>query len=296
MESIEECPACGRTGFKNEYGIGVHLVRYCEKSTGTQVELGRDLISGENHPMKGREMSEEAKRKIGEASSGREMPEKTKRKISESLKGHEVSEETRQKISESLQGEQNPWYGVTGENHPRYGVSFELDEESREKLSKSLKETYEEDPTKHSMYGRTGEDHPLYGYEWSEVQLQKLSEALRGQVPGRSRPRQVIKTRNIVRNGWEAAVDIISHDAGFDYTYEDLSFELSERTYTPDFVVEDIVIEVKGMVWENDETKANEFMDRHDYTYLVVGSELPCDVHLPWKKREKLPEVINSRL
>lgn len=296
MKSIEECPACGRTDFKNEYGIGVHLVRYCGKSTETQVELGRDLISGENHPMKGHEMSEEAKRKIGEASSGREMPEEAKRKISESLKGHEVSEETRQKISESLQGEQNPWYGVTGEDHPRYGVSFELDEESREKLSKSLKETYEEDPTKHSMYGRTGEDHPLYGYEWSEEQLQKLSEALRGQVPGRSRPRQVIKTRNIVRNGWEAAVDIILHDAGFDYTYEDLSFELSERTYTPDFVVEDIVIEVKGMVWENDETKASEFMDRYDYTYLVVGSELPCDVHLPWKKREKLPEVINSRL
>lgn len=294
MGEITECPACGRGDFKNEYGIGVHLLRYCKESTKRQEELGRDLISGENHPMKGYEMSEEAKRKISNASSGRKMPEEAKRKISESLKGHEVSKETRQKISESLRGEKNPWYGVTGEDHPMYGVSFEMDEESRKRLSESLKETYEEDPTKHSMYGRTGEDHPLYGYDWSEEQLQKLSEALKGRVPGRSKPRQVIKTRNIVRNGWEAAIDVILHDAGFDYTYEDLTFELNHRTYTPDFVTENVVIEVKGMVWEDDETKATEFMERYDYTYLVVGSELPCDAHLQWDEREKLPEVINS--
>lgn len=296
MGDVEECPACGRTDFKNEYGVGFHLTRYCEASSEKQEELGRSLMSGENHPMKGHEMSEEAKKKISNASSGREMSDEAKQKIRESLKGHEVSDETRQKISNSLKGEKNPWHGVTGEDHPRQGTSFTLDEESREKLSESLKETYEEDPTKHSMYGRTGEDHPLYGYEWSEEQLQKLSDALKGQVPGKTRPRQVIKTKNIVRNGWEAAIDSILYDAGIDYEYEAQSFELDNRTYTPDFVTENVVIEVKGMVWENDESKAEEFMERHDDPYIVVGSKLPCDEHIQWEKRETLPEVINKQL
>ncbi|NGM69051.1 hypothetical protein G6M89_08500 [Natronolimnobius sp. AArcel1] len=296
MPPVEECPACGRDDFKNEYGIGIHLIRYCEQSSEEQEALGRSLISGKNHPMTGHEMSDDAKRKIGEAASGRSMPEEAKQKISESLKGHEVSEETRQKISESLKGEQNPWYGVTGNEHPRYGTSFELDQESREKLSKSLKETYEKDPTKHSMHGRTGESHPLYGYEWSEEQLQKLSEAHRGTVPGKTKPRQVIKTRNIVRNGWEASIDQILHDAGFEYTYEEQLFELSDRTYTPDFVVGDVVIEVKGMVWENDESKAKSFMNKYSNPYIVVGSKLPCSEHLHWDERTELPSIVRTYL
>ncbi|MCU4924661.1 NUMOD3 domain-containing DNA-binding protein [Halobacteria archaeon AArc-dxtr1] len=94
MVTVDECPACGRSDFKNEYGIGIHLVRYCDKCTESQKEFGRELISGENHPMYGYKMSEETKRKIGEASSGRKMPEEAKQKISDSLSGHEVSEAT----------------------------------------------------------------------------------------------------------------------------------------------------------------------------------------------------------
>lgn len=296
METVTACPACGRDDFKNEYGIGIHLLRYCEESSESKKELGHDLISGDNHPMTGHEMSEESKKKIGEASSGREMSEEAKQKISESLKGHEVSDETKQKISESLRGENNPWYGVTGEEHPRYGTSFEMDKKSRERLSESLKRTYDEDPTKHSMYGRTGEAHPLYEYEWSDAQLRKLSEASKGQIPGKTRPRQVIETKTIVRNGWEAAVDVILHDAGFDYAYEEKSFELDKCTYIPDFVIEDVVIEVKGMIWDNDESKATQFMEQHDYTYIVVGSKLPCDEHVPWDKKTELPDAIKKHI
>lgn len=121
-QQVDECPVCGRTDFSGEYGIGFHLTRYCENASEADREFGRSLMSGENHPMTGREMPEEAKEAISEASSGREMPEEAKQKISESLQGHEVSDETRQKISESLQGENNPWYGVTGKDHP-YGTT-----------------------------------------------------------------------------------------------------------------------------------------------------------------------------
>ncbi|MCU4924662.1 NUMOD3 domain-containing DNA-binding protein [Halobacteria archaeon AArc-dxtr1] len=144
------------------------------------------------------------------------------------------------------------------------------------------------------MYGRTGEDHPLYGYTWSDEQRQKLSDALRGTVPGKTKPRQVIKSRHVVRNGWEAAIDLILHDSPFEYSYEDVSFQLSGQSYTPDFVAAGVVIEVKGMVWSGDDDKAKTFMELYDRPYVVVGSELPCDEHLPWDEREQLPGVIEA--
>lgn len=53
---------------------------------------------------KGKQVSEETKRKIGEASKGRHyhLSEETRHKMSEAKQGHLVTEETRKKISESL--------------------------------------------------------------------------------------------------------------------------------------------------------------------------------------------------
>ena len=59
---------------------------------------------GEKHPNFGKELSEETKRKIGEANKGRTLSEETKRKIGESSKGRTHSEETKRKIGESSKG------------------------------------------------------------------------------------------------------------------------------------------------------------------------------------------------
>lgn len=58
--------------------------------------------SGEKNPLFGKKLSEEHKKKIGEANSialtGRKLSEEHKNSISEALKGHSVSEETKLKL------------------------------------------------------------------------------------------------------------------------------------------------------------------------------------------------------
>ena len=70
-------------------------------------------LSGKNHPMYGKHLSEETKRKLSEANKGENNPkywkgkhlsEETKRKLSEANKGKIVSEETRKKLSEAGKG------------------------------------------------------------------------------------------------------------------------------------------------------------------------------------------------
>lgn len=295
---IDECPACGRGDFSGEYGIGIHLIRYCEEASENDREFGHELISGENHPMTGYEMPEEAKEAIGEASRGRELSEETKNRISQTLQGHEVSAETREKISESLQGSNNPWYGVTGEDHPLHG--YEWSDEQRRQLSESLSGEnapwYGVTGEDHPWHGVTGEDHPMYGYEWSEEQLERLSEAHKGQLSAGTEQIHVEETGNTVRSGWEAEVDTMLHQSGIDYEYESETFDLGERTYTPDFVCRSfIIIEAKGYVNDGDEEKARKLMQQYDdRPYVVVGSELPADRHLQWEDREMLPEVVRE--
>lgn len=295
-EPVEACPACGRSDFSGGYGIGVHLIRYCETATEAQRSLGHELISGENHPMTGREMSEDAKRAIGEATKDRELSEETKQKISDSLQGHEVSERTRAKISESLSGENNPWYGVTGEDHPLYG--YEWSDEQLEQLSEASSGEnapwYGVTGEDHPWYGVTGEDHPMYGYEWSEEQLERLSEAHRGQLSAGTKRIEVPETGHVVRSGWEAEIDLVLWGSGIEYGYESRTFDLGEYTYTPDFICDSqFAVEVKGYVWPNDAEKAEQFMQtKTDFVYIVVGSQLPSDHHIEWDSRESLPELL----
>lgn len=102
-------------------------------------------MSGENHPMHGRERSEETKqqisetlngrtfseetrRRISEAQRGRELPDGVREKISKSLEGLTRSEETRRKMSESTAGEANPnWRGGYSN---RYGSGWSMAREA----------------------------------------------------------------------------------------------------------------------------------------------------------------------
>ncbi|MFB6198761.1 MAG: NUMOD3 domain-containing DNA-binding protein [Halobacteriaceae archaeon] len=123
-EIAEECDVSARTirKYMDRFGIEVRE------------------ISGENHPLYGKERSEETKEKISESLEGRSfrseslqrmadshlgntIPEEVRQKISDSLKGITRGNQTRKKMSESTMGDSNPmwkggvwsesWYGDT---------------------------------------------------------------------------------------------------------------------------------------------------------------------------------------
>ena len=87
-EIAEECGVSPRTirGYMNQFDIPTREMR------------------GENHPMHGRERTEEEKQKISESLAGRSFSEGTRQRMSEAQRGRELSEDVRAKISESLEG------------------------------------------------------------------------------------------------------------------------------------------------------------------------------------------------
>ena len=61
--------------------------------------------------------------------------------------GYKLSEKTKEKISEKLKGENSCWYGLFGENHPRYGIP--MPETAKQLISeKNKKENWTEETIK----------------------------------------------------------------------------------------------------------------------------------------------------
>ena len=93
---------------------------------------------------KGKNLTEETKKKLSEAKKGKKFSEEHKKKISESCKGKQFSEEHKNKIRENHAN-------LKGENHPLYGKHH----------SKETKKKMREN---HANF--KGENHPLYGKHW----------------------------------------------------------------------------------------------------------------------------------
>lgn len=102
---------------------------------------------------------------------------------------------------------------------------------------------------------------------------------------------------HIVRSTWELQVANLLNDYEIEYEYEGIEINwVDDRIYTPDFVTEDYVIEVKGRLYEsNEREKARAAMSELDNCeYVVVGTELPSDIHIPWEDRDSLVELFSS--
>lgn len=104
-----------------------------------------------------------------------------------------------------------------------------------------------------------------------------------------------------VRSQNELQVADMLVDTGIEYEYESLVIEYANgRTYTPDFVTNEYVIEVKGVHFgeiydraTTGEQKAKAAMKQlESREYVVVGVELPADVYVPWTERNKLVELL----
>lgn len=126
--------------------------------------------------------------------------------------------------------------------------------------------------------GVTGKDHPTFGKT-----VNVCSEV-------------VEETGHKVRGSWEKEIDLMLHKSSFTYEYEPKAFKIKNKTYTPDFKVNDNIIEVKGRVFDTCELRAKNFISMYpEYTYIVIGSELPCDIHIEWNKRDTLIDILNKR-
>jgi len=196
---------------------------------------------------------------VVEEFTGKDNPAKrpsVREKISEAVTGHTLSEESRRKISEKNTGNE-----ITAEH--RRAVS----------RAASRRDT---------------------SYMQTDEYSRAVSEALEGREPTYPTPYEVEELSHKVRSGWEEDVGKTLVREGIQYEYE-REFGLPSGSYYADFVSGSFVIEIKGWANERSVTKAREFLDRFpEYTYVVVGDELPCDVHLPWERRYELTGVIEG--
>jgi replication factor C small subunit len=137
----------------------------------------------------------------------------------------------------------------------------------------------------------SGDNNPMRDPEVAK----KVSEALKGHEPTGGNIRHSDELGHLVRSDWEYEVAKALQDAGIEYEYEP-EFELSDSVYHPDFLIDETVIEVKGVakLWGQTE-KVNEFLSTYgdEYRFIVVGdSELPHHEH--YNRDEFEPEVVSD--
>ncbi len=98
---------------------------------------------------------------------------------------------------------------------------------------------------------------------------------------------------HIVRSRWELEVANILSEADVDYEYEPVKITYGDdRTYTPDFATDDYVIEVKGYIYSNASQKAVAARAQiESREYVVIGTELPADIHIPWEARHEVKQL-----
>ena len=160
------------------------------------------------------------------------------------------------------------------------------DEERRAEVIKKSTENCE-----YPVYDITGDNDPMRDPEV----VQKVSEALQGHEPTGENIRHSEELGHLVRSDREYEVAKALQDVGIDYEYEP-EFELSDSMFHPDFLLDDTVIEVKGVaeLWgQPDEVK--EFIEKYgdEYTFVVVGDgALPHDEH--YERDEFEPAAVSD--
>jgi hypothetical protein len=87
-----------------------------------------------------------------------------------------------------------------------------------------------------------------------------------------------------VRSSWEKELVDFFERRGISYEYEPFEVEYEDGFYTPDFLVGDKIVEVKGHSSEKDIKKARRMVES-DYEYVVIGSsraDMPADLFVEW--------------
>jgi len=161
-----------------------------------------------------------------------------------------------------------------------------LDTEERERVIQKSTENCD-----YPVRDITGDNNPMRDPEVA----QKVSEALQGHEPTGGNIRHSEELGHLVRSDWEYEVAKALQDADIDYEYEP-EFELSDSVFHPDFLLDDTVIEVKGVaeLWGQPD-KVEEFMETYgdEYTFVVVGDgALPHHEH--YERNEFEPGLVSD--
>lgn len=188
--------------------------------------------------------------------------------------------ETQKKISEANSGDKH-WTqqdDYSPEDHPMYGTTRD-DLGGPDFLSEEGKEAIVASQT---------------GRVKSEEERQKLSDALKGRepVPGSGYVDWYTLSEHIpgieddrqVQGRLELAVaEYLTETFGADAFDTQVPFN-----YTVDFTVPDhnLAIECKGRIWGDCVEKGREFMEEHDWYYIIIGQheetrQIPCDLWIP---------------
>ena len=286
---VSRCEICGN------WSAG----RFCSiacKNEGHSLDM-----QGESNPMYGTEWSNERREKIVEKlSDGRFAGENNPNYGGEfhGVPVWEMDEPTIEQFRETLSEMRSgtPWEEWVVDADPeavkedigRACVEWwgSLDDDERARLIEKSTENCD-----YPVYDITGDNNPMRDPEVAR----KVSEALKGHEPTGGNVRHSDELGHLVRSDWEYEVAKALQDAGVEYEYEPV-FELSDSVYHPDFLIDDVVVEVKGLaeLWGQTE-KVEEFLETYgeDYRFVVVGdSELPHHEH--YDRDEFEPAVVSD--
>jgi replication factor C small subunit len=260
----------------------------------------RDM-SGERNPMHGTTWSDERRQKTVETLSDGRFAGENNPNYGGAFHGThvwEVDEETVERVRETISEMRSgtPWEEWVVDADPDR-VKEEIgrasaewwaslgDEEKAAIIQKSVENC--DDPVRDI----SGDDNPMRDPEVA----QNVSEALQGHEPTGGNIRHSDELGHLVRSDREYEVGTALQDANIDYEYEP-AFELSDSVYHPDFLLDDTVIEVKGVAELWGQTgKVEEFLETYgdDHTFVVVGDEgLPHHEH--YDRSEFEPAVLSD--
>lgn len=103
------------------------------------------------------------------------MTEKQRQAIIEYNKSRVVSEETKERLRQMFQGENGYWYGVTKENHPRYGTK--MPKEAKDAISKKNKrENWSEKTIKNKEESYKRQSERMKGQPLSKLALERATQ------------------------------------------------------------------------------------------------------------------------
>lgn len=266
MTEGHECPTCGKV-LDTQAGLHRHHAHVHGESIARITRVCREC--GDEKEMYVSELEQlEHDDLCVDCSRRREIPhtDQARQKISQSHMGKTISEEHKRAFHEGWwdwwenETDQEKWISELPEGGPP-------SQEARQKISETL-----------------------MGHEVSEETRQKIRE---NTPPGSFITIEVEETGNTVRSTWEKEIDILLHESDVQYAYEGALFRLNTRHYTPDFISGDTAIEVRGYASDDAIRRATEFLIMEpEWRYIVVGDELPCDVHIPWEDRETLVDYL----
>lgn len=274
-----ECPECGREftvrGFHSHWGH-VHEGPIPEECP--EPEFSEEHRENISEALEGREVSEETRRKISEAGKERFKDPAEREKAAEARRGVPMPESAKEAISEAMEREweenREKWEdAIAGKEGNDYATGNTLTDEHKQAISDY----------------HSGKDMP-------EEHRDAISEAMMGNTHGGLDFQTVEATGNTVASAWEAEFDRRLHELGATYEYEGETFDIGDgQTYTPDFIIGDLVVEVKGGIWTGwSIERAERFRDQYpEYTYMVVGNDsVPCDIHYEWRERDSALAVV----